>query len=83
MTVGHEVDLIQADAVLNEFEVVQSTPPGEDALPHAQSGFHVGDALVNAANGVPLVGADPLVIASRQAFKQASRLYARWPSSRR
>ena len=72
MSLGHQVHLVQSDAVLDEFEIVpiDATRVG-DALAKTQPSFHVGDALgADAPYGVSLVGADPVVIAPGQALKQ-------------
>ena len=75
---GNEVHLVEADAVFNEFEVVPvHATRVRDAFSHTKSGFHVRDALgTDAANGVSLVGADPVVVTSRQALKEPVKVVA-------
>ena len=70
--VRDQVDFVQANAILNEFEVVPVHATGVgDALAHAESRVHGTDALgANASHGVSLVGADPRVVSTGEPIEQ-------------
>ena len=70
MVQWNEVDFVQADAFLNELEAIDATFTFVGCtFVHGQSGVHVGNAgRPDAANSIPLVGADVAVVAD--AFEQ-------------